>query len=147
MPKKKKRTVSVAKKDAWKAFSEYIRLRDAIKTTKSKTRCRCITCGNVYPIAWQRDGVYTQAGHAIDGRAKNILFDEDLVNGQCSACNCVHNGRLSEYALIMLERYGKEWFEEKCRIARLPAEKPWNVVDLDEIRDHYKAKKKELEDE
>jgi hypothetical protein len=47
----------------------------------------------------------------------------------------------------MLERYGKEWFEEKCRIARLPAEKPWNVVDLDEIRDHYKAKKKELEDE
>lgn len=145
--KKKRRTVTSARKAAWKAFADYIRLRDSLLTTGTSKRCKCITCNQIFPSAWSNYETYIQAGHAIDGRSKNILFDEDLVNGQCSVCNCIHGGRLSEYAVIMIDKHGKEWFEEKCRIARLPADKPWNVVDLDEIRQIYINKKKELEDE
>ena len=141
---KRKRTVGTAKKGAWTAFSKYIRARDSLATTGTLTHCRCITCNEVFPSDWQKHGNYIQAGHAIDGRSKNILFDEDLVNGQCSVCNCIHNGRLSEYAVIMIDKYGKEWFEEKCRFARKPAEKTWNIQDLDELRDYYKQKLEEL---
>jgi hypothetical protein len=142
---KKRRTVGQAKAAAWKEFSMYVRLRDSLATTGTLTECKCITCGEVVPTKYYKGCKNSlQAGHAIDGRGKNILFDEEIVNGQCKVCNCVRNGRLSEYALIMIERYGKDWFDERCRLARKPAEKPWNVKDLDEIRDYYKAKISEL---
>ncbi len=142
--KPKPLTVGKAKERAWKAFSTYIKLRDALKTTGTLTHCKCITCGKVFPIEYQADGAYIQSGHAIDGRGKNILFDEDLTNGQSSTCNCVHNGRLPEYAAIMIRKFGQDWWDEKVRIARLPAEKPWKVCDLLEIEEKYKAKVKEL---
>ena len=144
-PKKPKPlTVGKAKDRAWRAFSTYIKLRDAIATTGTITHCKCITCGNVLTISYQADGAYIQSGHAIDGRAKNILFDECLTNGQCSFCNCVHNGRLPEYASIMIKKYGQLWWDERLKIARLPADKPWRVIDLLEIEETYKQKAIEL---
>lgn len=140
----KRPTVGKAKSEAWKAFSSYIKLRDAIATTGTKTECECITCGKVFPVAYRKFGAYIQAGHGIDGRAKNILFDEQLVNGQCSTCNCVFNGRLPEYAAILIALYGNCWFDEKLRLARLPADKPWRVCDLEEIKVKYEQKLKEL---
>ena len=144
----KRRTVGKAKAEAWKVFSRYIRLRDAVATTGSIDKCKCITCGETFPTFYDkvRKGSYIQAGHAIDGRGKNILFDEDLVNGQCNVCNCIHNGRLSEYALIMVDRLGREWFDEKLIYARRVAKKPWSVGELDEIRDFYQEKVNKLEE-
>ena len=138
--KKKRKTVGKAKDSAWKAFSEYIRLRDSIATTGTIDKCRCITCGGVFPTFYRKGSNYIQAGHAIDGRTKNILFDEDIVNGQCRNCNCVFNGRLPEYALVMIRRHGKLWWEDKLILARKPADKPWRVKDLEEIEAVYKEK-------
>ena len=139
-------SVSKAKARAWKAFSDYIKVRDALKTTGTLAHCICITCGKRLPIAYQSDSPYIQSGHAIDGRGKNILFDEDLVNGQCSTCNCVFNGRLPEYASIMINRFGMAWWADKVFLARKPAEKPWRSADLLEIEETYKRKYAEIID-
>ena len=142
-----KRTIKSAKKGAWDAFSKYIRLRDSLATTNSTDQCVCITCKDIVPTK-KIDGFNClQAGHAIPGRAKNILFDEDLVYGQCQACNCIHGGRISEFAVIMIDKFGKEWFEEKLFIARKPAATRWSIMDLDEIKQKYKQKYQELLDE
>lgn len=145
--KKKRTTVGKAKAKAWREFSRYIRLRDSLATTKTLDKCACITCGEVFPTFYlDKKTNYTQAGHAIDGRGKNILFDEDLVNGQCRNCNCIFNGRLPEYAHIMIKKYGIDWWEDKLIFARKPAAKPWNVNDLIEIELLYKDKIKVLTD-
>ena len=143
----RKRTIKSAKKGAWDAFSKYIRLRDSIATTGTMDTCICITCKDIVPTKFHAGFNTLQAGHAIAGRSKNILFDEDLVYGQCQACNCIHGGRLSEYAIIMIDKFGKEWFEDKCFISRKPADTKWTIDDLDEIKKTYKQKYKELADE
>ena len=137
-------SVTASKKKAWKAFADYIKTRDALKTTGTLTHCVCVTCGGTFPVAYQKQGAYIQAGHAIDGRGKNILFDEDLVNGQCSACNCVFNGRLPEYAGIMIKKHGQEWWDEKCRFARKPAAQSWKAFMLMEIESEYAARLADL---
>ena len=144
MTKKRKRSMKSTKKAAWEAFSKYIRLRDSIATTGTVDQCVCITCKETVPTKYYAGFNTIQAGHAIAGRSYNILFDEELVYGQCQACNCIHGGRLSEYAIIMIDKFGKEWFEEKCFIARKPATKKWTINDLDEIKKIYKKKYEEL---
>ena len=147
MAKKRKRSIKSAKKAAWDAFSKYIRLRDALATTGTPDMCVCITCKDTVPTKFHAGFNTLQAGHAIAGRSKNILFDEDLVYGQCQACNCIHGGRLSEYAIIMIDKFGKEWFEQKCFTARKPALNKWTIESLDKIRDQYRLKYEELLDE
>lgn len=138
-PKKPKPlTVGKAKERAWKAFSDFIRLRDSLLTTGTPHKCRCVTCRGFFSY---QD---IQAGHGIAGRAKNILFDESLVFGQCKTCNVFKGGNYARYHLNLIKQNGLEWFEEKERISRLPAEKPWRVVDLLEIEETYQKKAKEL---
>ena len=144
MTKKRKRSIKSAKQGAWVAFSKYIRLRDSLATTNTTERCVCITCKETVPTKYVAGFNTLQAGHSIAGRSKNILFDEDLVYGQCAACNCIHGGRLSEFAIIMIDKFGKEWFEEKCFIARKPSETKWSIQELDEIKQKYKQKYEEL---
>ena len=142
----RKQSYSSAKNAAWSAFSRYIRLRDSVATTGTLDKCRCITCGRIVPTFKTGDGVSLQAGHAIDKRTNNILFDEDIVNGQCSLCNSWQggNGRYAEYAAEMIRRNGLEWWTEKVRFARLPSEKPWRVPFLNEIEDLYTKKADEI---
>ena len=91
------------KNTAWKNFSKYIKLRDAIKTTGDVYYVRCITCGKIKPLDRNM-----HAGHAISGRGNAILFNEELVNAQCYDCNCEHNGQYLMYERIMIEKYGQE---------------------------------------
>ncbi len=140
----RKRTIKSAKKGAWNMFSKYIRLRDSIATTGTTDMCVCITCKDTVPTKYHKGFNTLQAGHGIAGRSKNILFDEDLVYGQCQSCNCIHGGRLSEFAIFLIDKYSKEWFEEKCFISRKPAETRWSIQELDEIKQKYKDKYEEL---
>ena len=144
MTKKRKRSIKSTKKAAWIAFSKYIRLRDSIATTGTTDYCVCITCLETVPTEYSKGLNTLQAGHAIAGRSKNILFDEDLVYGQCAACNCIHGGRLSEFACKMIDKFGKKWFEARCFISRKPAETRWSIQELDEIKQKYKDKYEEL---
>lgn len=138
----KSKTVSGAKKKAWEWFSKYIRLRDAIKTTGTKTTLHCFTCGKPYPAF----GVgCAQAGHFIPGRTNAVLIDEQGVHGQCYNCNQNLNGNWVEYERKMLLVYGQEVVDRlkqaKGQIRKMAA---W---EWDEIAERYKAKFKELENQ
>lgn len=106
---KKPISVTRAKKKAWDMFSKYIRLRDAIETTGTKTHALCITCGRRYPIF----GVgCLQAGHFIPGRKNAVLIDEIGVNAQCYVCNTRLKGSWVEYEAALIKKYGHDIVEE-----------------------------------
>jgi len=145
--KKKKRKIRTARDAAWMWFSRYIRLRDSLATTGTTTSCVCVTCGGTFPTSSSdRSVVAMQAGHAIDGRGRGILFDEEIVNGQCRNCNVMHNGRLPEYAVHMCRKHSIDWYDERIQRAR-GEQGRWTLQELDEIRDHYKALVEKINEE
>ena len=121
---------------AWKAFSDYIRTRDSIKTTGSKEHCVCVTCQKRVPYK------KIQAGHFIGGRGNSILFDESVVNGQCLRCNIMLKGNYDEYNLVMLEKYGGkeviEMLKQKKQV------KQYSISDYKNIISLYQTKLKAL---
>ena len=108
----KKKCLTYYKKRAWKMFSTYIRTRDSLKTTGSTDKCVCITCNK------RKEFRRIQAGHAIGGRNNSILFDEELVNGQCDGCNGFGNGKYAEYSLWFIENYGLKKWEDKVKLSK-----------------------------
>jgi len=100
-----------AKGKAWKAFSDYIRLRDCLKTTGSPAVCICVTCKKPTPYA------RIQAGHAIAGRNNSILLHPDIVHGQCSGCNGF-GGNYASYSIWMIKEYGLPMWEEYERLSK-----------------------------
>lgn len=104
-----KRQPTGSKATAWKWFSKYIRLRDALATTGTPDYAKCITCNAILPIK------NMQAGHMIPRRTGGILFDESMVFAQCKDCNETGNGERQKYKQIMVERNGLEWYEAKER--------------------------------
>lgn len=99
---KKQLSPTKLKQKAWKAFSDYIRTRDSIKTTGTTTHCVCITCNKNFEYK------NIQAGHFVGGRTGSILFDEELVFGQCVGCNVFLKGNYDAYNLVMLKKFGGE---------------------------------------
>lgn len=87
-PGKNKSTVSKLKKQADKVFSIYIRLRDGGV---------CITCP---------EGIGNQAGHFQSRRFNSTRYDQENVNGQCSACNVFRHGEQYKYALAVDLKFG-----------------------------------------
>jgi len=136
---KKRETVSSMKKKAWKEFSKFVRLRDAIETTKTKTHAKCISCGKTYPAF----GVgCLQAGHFIPGRRALNLFDERGCHAQCYHCNHHLTGNWPRYYDAMVKKYGKKVIEALKKQDK--QNHTWSVSELTEIRDKYKVKLKEM---
>jgi hypothetical protein len=131
----KKKTLSSAKKGAWTAFSRYVRLRDAIKTTGGTTHLVCITCGKTYPAF----GVgCAQAGHFIPGRGNSVLIDEDFVHGQCYNCNINLNGNWVKYEEAMIKMWGMSKVTEvKLRAGQTKIIKQYEWEELEKL---YKQK-------
>lgn len=132
--------VKQAKNTAWGWFSKYIRLRDCIATTGTKTRGRCCTCGKEFKFQ------KLQAGHLLGGRTNDVLFDETGVHAQCFRCNDKNrgNGEHRKYVQFMIRKYGREFTHEKL-------EMPYEVVQfkeyqLREISDKYRKLYHELMD-
>jgi len=139
--KANKLTRSQAKEKAWKAFSDYIRLRDCLATTGTPDFAICITC-NERGDSSQKPYKMIQAGHAVGGRGNAVLFHEEIVNGQCSYCNS--NGRFGlggdygNYAIVLVKRYG---IEHATALQRLKGtEKQYKLHDFIEIEQEYKNK-------
>ncbi len=131
----KPRALKLHRKDAWNAFSRYIRKRDSVDADYAI----CCTCNKPYP----NFGVgCIQAGHFIPGRRNAILFDERGVHAQCYNCNVNLKGNWPNYYEFMLKKYGREVIDE------LIIQKRQTVIytreELDEIRDKYKKKYEEL---
>jgi hypothetical protein len=138
--KPKRITTSQAKKKAWTAFSRYIRLRDAIRTTGTTTHAACCSCGKVYPAF----GVgCVQAGHFIPGRRNAILFDERGVHAQCYICNVRFKGNWTGYYSFMLSRYGQAVIDDMIRKEKQI--KQFMVHELLELADTYTSKADALE--
>ena len=125
-----------AKDTAWKWFSLYIRLRDCLATTGSDIQCRCVTCGKIVPYS------KVQAGHAIGGRHNAVLFDEDIVYGQCKDCNEVGGGEYQSFKIFLVNKHGEAWYEMKEQ----GSHKAVQISD-DEYRligEHYRKEYKKL---
>jgi hypothetical protein len=139
----KKDTLTKHRKDAWDAFSLYIRTRDSLKTTFTIESCICCTCGVEHP----RLGMgCIQAGHWIPGRNNAVLFSEEGTHGQCASCNLVEphgkNGNPIEYWKFMERNYGRRVMD------RLIEESKQIIIykkhDYDAIAEKYKLKTERL---
>jgi hypothetical protein len=102
------------KKTAWKWFSLYIRTRDCIETTRTKTHGKCITCGQIFPIE------KLHAGHCIGGRTNAILLDDEVVHAQCIRCNNYKSGNYENYIPIMITKHSLDWYNRKVALSKLP---------------------------
>ena len=139
----KKHGLTWWKSKAWDQFSKWVRLRDAIKTTGTKTHLVCCTCGKIYPAFGKG---CAQAGHYVPGRTHILLYEERGVHGQCYNCNHTLKGNPQNYRDFMIQTYG---LEETTRIeqSRFNHLFKYRTFDLEEIRDKYKALYEELEKE
>ena len=100
MKEKKAVSISVLTMKADKIFGEYIRTRDSLKTTGTKDKCVCITCGET---VWN-----IQCGHFITRSAKSTRWEEKNAHWQCPKCNCWWAGRQYEHGKA-IDRMYWEW--------------------------------------
>ena len=128
----KRKSLSSLKKEAWRLFSIYIRMRDGLRTTGSIEWALCITCGKRYHFK------LLQAGHFVPGRHSGNLFSERGVHAQCAHCNLHLRGNLLEYRRRIIELYGKgadiELEKEAHRIVK------FTVPELEAMIEDFKAK-------
>ena len=141
MSKKKSKTKGVKywKEKAWKAFSRYIRLRDALATTGGVDFLVCCSCGTAYPAF----GVgCAQAGHFVPGRSHPLLFREKGVHGQCYNCNQNLKGNWVHYEKFMLSKYGEKITteEKQAKFGNLK----YTAAELEGKCEYYKQKYDEL---
>jgi hypothetical protein len=138
-PAKAKTPHKKAKDAAWTAFSRYIRLRDAIRTTGSTEFCVCVTCGKTKPTFGKG---CIHSGHWLGGRKGKNLFSELGVNGQCAGCNLFGAGMQVAYTAWMTEHHGHEIMDAIVLQANTPYK--YTVDELVAIRAEYEAKAEEL---
>lgn len=118
--------------EAQKAFNAYIRKRDEGKT--------CICCNN--PIGLASVGGSGDAGHYRSvGSAPHLRFDERNCHLQTKQCNRYGAGRAVDYRIGLIARIGLEAVEA-LEADQTP--RKWSTDELRAIRDHYRAKLKEL---
>ena len=106
------------KKQAWTHFSRYIRLRDCLRTTGTKERCVCVTCGKTVPY-----GKELHAGHCVPGRGNSILLHEGAVWGQCAVCNIWKSGNHGQFALYVTDKLGRKYYDDLVILAKQPCPK------------------------
>ena len=135
--KPKRKPITKLKKEAWDAFSKFIRLRDCLVTQGSTEFGSCITCGRVYHFK------ELQAGHFVDSRTKPVLFNEDIVYAQCYGCNIPKKGNKDAYTPKMVEMFGTAQTLEFLEL-RHNKDKTWTRQELEDILALYTRKYAEL---
>jgi hypothetical protein len=96
------------KKNSWKLFSRYIRLKDA----DDNGFVKCVTCGTV------KHYKEMHAGHYLHNKCD---YDERNVHPQCIKCNHFLHGNGIEYHKYMLKTYS----QDEIDILVLKANKPF----------------------
>ena len=123
--KVKEKSVSFYKKLAWKIFSRWIRARD---------NYTCFTCGTKYPA---EEGYKMHGGHFVSRLHSATFFSEINVNAQCYACNIIKKGNAGEYAFRLIEKYGKDKFDELVKLGR--THKSFTTQELKEVISKYET--------
>ncbi|HEK2026107.1 TPA: recombination protein NinG [Proteus mirabilis] len=114
-------------KQAQTAFNAFIRERDKDEP--------CISCGRFH------EGQYHAGHYRTTGANPELRFDEDNVHKQCAPCNNHLSGNIENYTPRLIEKIGQERFDRLMGSHELPK---WKREDYERIRDHYRAKLKEL---
>lgn len=135
----KKKTYKQLKKNAWDAFSRWIRQRDCEAYQKNGNCTPCFTCG----VITVNDKGLLQAGHFLGGRGNAVLFHEKQVNSQCVRCNIFLRGNPEAYWPKMVRLYGLDQCEQ-WRIEKRQAHEI-TYSDLEEIILKYTKLLKESE--
>jgi hypothetical protein len=130
--KKKHPTISREKKKAWDLYSEYIRLRDCLRTTRTLEYAHCVTCGKRYHYK------QLQAGHFLPGRHNSVLFDERNCHAQCYGCNVPQKGNTVKYFRFMQKHYGEGVILELENKDR--ETKQFKVFELQDLQEIFKEK-------
>ena len=124
-------------KTAWDAFAQWVKVRDCISTTGYPFLGICITCYRQFHIT------ILDAGHMTSGRSNGVLFQEELVNIQCSSyCNRMNHGFHKRYRKIMVEKYGEEQVSSWELQGKTPI--PNRDMDWEGIKIKYRKKLHEL---
>lgn len=124
-------------KDAklWKAFSEFIRLRDS----DDKGFCRCITCG---AIRFWRD---LDCGHGIPRQHQATKFNEQNNAAQCKRCNGFEGGKREVYKQEVDKRYGPGTWDRLLVMSRTTCKR--GQVEIDALTKHYQEEAARLKKE
>jgi len=116
-----------------RAFSEFIRLRDA----DGNGYVRCITCGS-----WHKwNDIHN--GHYINRNVKAVRFNEANCNAQCASCNSFHSGKVYLYRQKLAEKYGEDEVVEIERLANMGGNYDcyWLRIKIKEYREKVKRLK------
>lgn len=117
-------------------FSQFIRLRDCVKTTGTVENGACITCGNIHPYS------SLQAGHFISRAHYAIRYDERNVNAQCVGCNMFKHGAVEEYFIRLEEMHGRPVVDELLSLKHQT--RRFQRSELEGMIGDYKTKLEEL---
>ena len=104
----------------WKAFSIYIRVRDADENGV----CKCFTCGRL--TIWNKN---TDCGHGIGRQHKATKYNEKNNHAQCKKCNGFEGGMREKYKEEMNKRYGGYTWELMEIAARKSVKLGVNEID------------------
>ena len=117
---------------AQQAFNAYIRKRDEGQP--------CICCGQ--PLTLGAVGGGYDCGHYRSvGSAPHLRFNENNAHAQSKQHNRWGSGRAVDYRIGLIKRIGLAAVEELEADNTVPK---WTIEQLIEIRDHYRAKAKQL---
>ena len=128
-PRSSKSTAVAA---ADKAFSAYIRLRDAMPSGYF----RCISCGQIKPFA------SADCGHFWSRRHMATRFCEDNAHAECSACNRFVADHLATYQVNLIRKIGQTRFD--LLAVKKESVCHYTEAELREIAKFYKEQAKKL---
>lgn len=118
----------------WKAFSEYIRLRDS----DENGYCKCFTCPNI------RHWKAIDCGHGVGRQHKATKYHEQNNHAQCKHCNGFEGGRTDVYSKEVDKRYGAGTWDKLQVMSRQVCKR--GKFEIDVMTDYYKKLAKELKE-
>lgn len=129
------------KQKAWRAFAEYVRLRDAPDGYGT-----CISCGKM--VAYPNSHGGWHAGHYYPRSTtwNALYFDERNVNGQCRHCNTFLEGNTQGYREGLIRKYGEGVIEE-LEIAKRGDRKRDIEYDFEGLAKHYRKRVRDMKKE
>lgn len=124
----------------WKAFSDYVRLRDY------KRYGHCITCLKTKDYSELQAGHFLAAGNCGFG----LLFDEQNVNGECPHDNAFNKNHQVDYRKNLIGRIGLvdvERLEQRYRDSHYGGKiaKEWSKKEYEAKISEYREKLINLE--
>ena len=132
--KKKKKLKSIARlvDDAAVILQRIVRM----KAADESGYLNCVTCG--VRKHWQE----VDGGHFVSRTYTAHKLLEENINPQCKSCNGFKGGAGAEYAIFMIDTYGREWVDNL--LATKAETRKYNRVEIMAIIEDLKHYEKEI---